>query len=380
MGECDRITEKYLNYLVAGASLFGCGGGGDPYLGLLSARHAIRKYNNCEIISLQDLDDRARVCCVSLMGSPDVGVEKLFDLDDIVFVFQKMQQHLRCKFDAILPLEIGGINSMIPVSIASYQSIPVVDADCMGRAFPKLIQTTLSAQGVNPCPIVIGNEKREYYIIENVDIQAAEIQARSLTRKMGLTSYVISYPVLGEVIKEIAVADTLTVALEIGQVIVEASEYSHPIHALINKINSSSYEGKAYELGRGSIIDLIRSNRSGYCQGRCVIKTAIDDGNIAVHFQNENIMATAGDRLLAIVPDLIMIVDRATARPIPTERLQYGQSVVVIGVTAPAVLTHAGALRMMGPEGFGISSHYYPIPYLFDMVHTIDCKMRDHYV
>ena len=45
--------------------------------------------------------------------------------------------------------------------------------------------------------------------------------------------------------------------------------------------------------------------------------------------------ATSGGEMLAVVPDLICIVDQDTAEPITTEIVRYGLRVVVLGIPAP---------------------------------------------
>ena len=65
--------------------------------------------------------------------------------------------------------------------------------------------------------------------------------------------------------------------------------------------------------------------------------------------------------LKAIVPDLVCIVDRETAQPIPTEKLRYGQRVAVIGCSASDLLRTPESLACMGPAAFGEIAEYVEI-------------------
>ena len=56
-----------------------------------------------------------------------------------------------------MPIEIGGINSTIPLVVGALLNIPVVDADGMGRAFPELQMETFGVYGVSGTPMVISN-------------------------------------------------------------------------------------------------------------------------------------------------------------------------------------------------------------------------------
>jgi len=58
---------------------------------------------------------------------------------------------------------------------------------------------------------------------------------------------------------------------------------------------------------------------------------------LTIDFQNENLIARqqgsdGGERILAVVPDLICIVDSETAAPVTTEVLRYGLRVTVLGI------------------------------------------------
>ena len=82
---------------------------------------------------------------------------------------------------------------------------------------------------------------------------------------------------------------------------------------------------------------------------------------IDIQFQNEHLLAREGDRVLAIVPDLIAILDAATAEPITTEGLKYGQRVTVLGISAAPIMRSPEALAVFGPQAFGLDAPFTPI-------------------
>ncbi len=43
---------------------------------------------------------------------------------------------------AFMPIEAGGVNSMLPIAAAARLNMPMVDVDGMGRAFPELQMVT----------------------------------------------------------------------------------------------------------------------------------------------------------------------------------------------------------------------------------------------
>jgi DUF917 family protein len=72
-------------------------------------------------------------------------------------------------------------------------------------------------------------------------------------------------------------------------------------------------------------------------------------------------VAREGDRVLTIVPDLIAILDAATAEPITTEALKYGQRVAVLGISAAPIMRTPEALAVFGPQAFGLADPFVPL-------------------
>ena len=42
------------------------------------------------------------------------------------------------KVTHVMPVEIGGMNSLAPMYTAAQLGLPLVDVDCMGRAYPEV--------------------------------------------------------------------------------------------------------------------------------------------------------------------------------------------------------------------------------------------------
>jgi DUF917 family protein len=78
------------------------------------------------------------------------------------------------------------------------------------------------------------------------------------------------------------------------------------------------------------------------------------DEFLKIDFQNENLIArTSSGGILAVVPDLICLVDIDTGAPLTTEVLRYGLRAAVIGIPAPPQLRRDRALATVGPAAFG---------------------------
>ena len=84
-----------------------------------------------------DLADDDRVALVAGIGAPLVGLERLSDPRFAAKPLRTMEKHLGARFRAVMSGEIGGANGLRSLMVAGVTGLPVVDADSMGRAFPR---------------------------------------------------------------------------------------------------------------------------------------------------------------------------------------------------------------------------------------------------
>ena len=356
---CLLLGTRDLEDLADGAAFLGSGGGGDPYIGRLMAMHAIEQFGIPAIIEPEDLDDDAMILPVAMLGAPTVLVEKAASGEDIDLAITRLSEFLGKKPDGICSAEIGGLNSVIPIIAAARNNLPLVNCDGMGRAFPELQMTTFSAFGVSATPAVVVNEHLETAIVETQDPKRAEGIIRSIAIQMGLTVMMSCYPMTGKQVKNFSVKGTLRIALELGRSIREGRAKGDPISALMNFLRSTEYYKHCKVLFDGKVTDLHRQTTKGFAIGRCDLDDIDGSGDqMQVIFQNENLVARRNGKTVAIVPDLICMVDRETGQPITVEHLRYGQRIKIIGVSAAPILRTPEALKVVGPREFGIDEEF----------------------
>ena len=132
---------------------------------------------------------------------------------------------------------------------------------------------------------------------------------------------------------------------------------------LANPVDAVLSVAGGERLFRGKIVDVERRLVGGFARGVLEIEGsgAASGRSLRVDFQNENLIARTSDgEILAVVPDLICLVDEDTAEPITTEILRYGLRVTVLGIPAPEMLKTPAALEFVGPKAFG----YEDVPYV----------------
>ena len=352
-----EANEDNLESIAVGAGILGTGGGGNPYIGQLRARQAIRERGPVTVLDAEELPEDSQVICVGGIGAPTVGIEKVRDLQSL-YALQAIEEFTGKKATALISNEIGGSNSVEPLIPAAMTGLPVVDADGMGRAFPEFQMKTFFVYGVPWCPMAIADEKGNTVIIpETISPAWAERLARAITVQMGCVACYAIAPMTAEQVRRTAVLNTLSLARNLGDAVKEARLQSEDCLSAILSI----CPGKI--LFTGKIADVDRRTTAGFARGRLSVEGLGDNNGerLAIEFQNENLIARRDGQVICTVPDLICVVDSETGEPVTTELLRYGLRVTVLGFPAPSLWTTPEGLAVAGPRVFGYDTDYLPI-------------------
>jgi DUF917 family protein len=358
----DRVA---LDDLARGAAFLGSGGGGDPYYGQLLAHAEIERRGPFKVIAADMLADDALVAPCGWVGAPTVSLEKLPNGAEAVAGLRRLEAIFGRPIDALMPIEIGGSNGLAPLLAASQLGVPVLDADGMGRAFPESQMAILNIDGLSSCPSVVTSSNGDLAVLETSDNLAHERLARALSIALGGIAHMVEYPLSGAQAKRHAILGSFSAAIAIGRAVREAREAGadlfEALYAALRATGLYSFAGALFD---GKIVDLERETRGGFSVGRIVVEAFGSERQMTVTFQNENLLATEGQTVRAMVPDLITVMDLETADSITTERLKYGQRVRVVGAAAPAALRTPHALTFVGPRAFGMDMDYRPVEQL----------------
>ena len=349
-----HISEDDLESIAIGAGILGTGGGGNPYIGMLRAKQMIRKNGPVKVLSPDELDENDSIVCVGGIGAPTVGIEKIRDKQSY-YALKAIEDFTGKKATAIISNEIGGSNSLEPIIPASLASLPVVDADGMGRAFPEVQMKTYFVYGVPSYPMAVCDEKGNTALItEALDAKWVERMARSVTIQMGGVACYALAPMTAQQVQTTAVLDSLSLVKRLGNAVRNArTNHEDPIKALLNV-----HPGKV--LFQGKIVDLDRQTTAGFARGQVVIEgmDQFESDKLTIEFQNENLIARLNSEIICIVPDLICIVDSERGEPITTELLRYGFRVTVLGFPGPELWKTPEGLSTAGPSAFGYDVEY----------------------
>jgi len=350
-----RLLEPAaLHALARGCGVLGAGGGGETYLTLLQALQASEDYGPVSLVDVDELPDDALIMPCGGIGATTVSIEKFENGDE----GDRLRDHLQFltgrPVAALMAGEIGGGNGMLPITWAARLGLPLVDADGMGRAFPEVPQVTMQLAGISPMPAVMTDERGNLVVFQAISGDWMERLERAAAVEFGGAASSTEFSLTAAQARTATIRNSVSLAIRIGEAISQARH--SPVAALIAELG-------AFRLVSGKVSDVERHTTSGFVRGSVVIEGLGEDAGrlIRLELQNENLVALERGRVLASVPDLISVLDIETADAIGTERIRYGQRVVVIAFGCAPVWRTEGGLALTGPRAFGYDFDYLPV-------------------
>lgn len=353
-----KIGISEIENIALGASLLGAGGGGDPYIGKLVAIGAVKECGPVTLLDPEEVPDDALIIPIAMMGAPTILGEKAVGAGEYKALYDIVSGFFGKPIYAFMPIEAGGVNSMLPIAAAARLGLPLVDVDGMGRAFPELQMVTFTIGQGQASPMALVDEKGNSCIFRTVTNKWTEELARAVTMTCGGSVSVSLYPMEGSFMKKYGVKGIITRSERLGTAIRRVKESGD-----VSPEEKFLEITEGYRIFKGKISDVLREVRGAFNFGKVVLKGIGEDkGKTAsVDFQNENLSASVDGEILATVPDLICLVDAETFTPIPTDALKYGKRVLVVGLKCFPLWRTPEGLALVGPRYFGIDTDYIPL-------------------
>ena len=343
-----RLDGDALDRYARGCAILGAGGGGDVDAPLLQAKSAVAEHGPVEVVDLDEFPDEGLILPIAGWGAPTVGIEKLGSGREGETLRSAVERWFGEPIVAIMAGEIGGGNGVQPVAWAARMSLPLVDADGMGRAFPEGPQVAMHVAGLSPAPVFLTDEHGNVVTLDPVDGDWYERLARAVTIAFGGSAIGADFVMTAQVARSATIRGTVSLALDLGTAVSK--------HGIEGLLRSSA----GVRIIDGKITDVERRTTEGFARGHALVTGVGSDAgtDVRIHIQNEYLLATVDERAIAMVPDLIVVLDAAIGDAVPTELLRYGQRVVVVGIpSAPVWRTEAG-LAVAGPAAFGFPHRY----------------------
>ena len=245
-----KIGIPEIEDIALGAALLGAGGGGDPYVGKLVAIGAVQECGPITLLDPDEVPDDALVVPIAMMGAPTVLCEKAIGGEEYRALYETVSAFYGKPIYAFMPIEAGGVNSMLPIAAAARLGLPLVDCDGMGRAFPELQMVTFTIGGGSATPMALVDEKGNSCIFRTVTNKWTEELARAVTMACGGSVSVSLYAMDGHFMKQYGVHGIVTRSQRLGEAIRTVKTAADPEAFFLE------FTG-GYKLFKGKIADVL---------------------------------------------------------------------------------------------------------------------------
>lgn len=329
-----QIREQDLPALERGCVLLGSGGGG-PTVTVMRLLRARLRRGPVEIMAAAELPPDALLVPVGLAGATGMLEEKPPTGREMEAAVAAVARWSGSRVDAIMSIEAGGSNGIAVLTC----ELPAVDADLMGRAFPRLGQASTSRKGVQAGPYALVDSAGRTTVMDGYDPEAGEKLMHGAVQAAGGWAAFAHWPIRVADLPELAVVGGLARALELGRTMLALPDRAPRAPALGGK-----------SLGAGRVVEVIRQPG-----GRGVVSVLGDGGPVLrVEMENEFQAVFADGIPVATTPDVICLLEARTGRPLGCDEVVRGPRVEVLQLPCPAFWRRADKLAQVSPAAFGI--------------------------
>jgi len=351
-----KLDRFGVRCLVLGATILGVGGGGSPQRGLKVLLEDLDKGLRLEIIDVNEAGEGIVVTPYFVGAVPKPGGRrKEIPVEYMLKAVKALSR--RCgTVRYVIPTEIGGGNTAIAIHLGALLGLQTIDADHVGRSVPELIHSSFYLHGVPLTPSSLVDPYGDVVAIEEyASIEHYENIVRSIVTATG-RAFVIDTPVTPDIVRKVAVLNSISKAYELGLKVIEAREKGRSVPDVIAEYLNG------YVIMEGKIARYNLREEGGSLKGWYEIKgEGLFKGKILrIDVKNENIAAWLNGEAVTLPPDLIIVV-KENGEALVNNEIAVGLRVSVVAAPAPPVWRTAKGLEILGPKHFGYNVDYEPV-------------------
>lgn len=333
-----KLSEKDIEAIILGGGFFGGGGGGEVAEGLKMTQ-LVLNLGDLYIASIDEVPEKCYIATASLVGAPSMrGYVKPYHMIRSTQLFINSLGEELC---GLISSEVGGLTVTNGWVQAALLGIPVIDAPADGRAHPTGVMGSMGLHKLRDyvsLQAAVGGSKESGTYVELVvrgSLQAVDRIVREASVRAGGMVAVTRNPVTREYVKQNAAVGALTLALKVGQIMVERR--GDPIE--MSEAVAKFLGGRVVDVG---IVEDVRlESRGGYDIGDIVIRGKSNTYRIV--FWNEYMMLENRSRnTLALFPDLITTINAKTGTPVTSAEVRKGDELVIVAVPRDRILLGSG--------------------------------------
>jgi DUF917 family protein len=345
------LQPDEVDRLALGVVMLGSGGGGgeqETHAFAAMLRHEMRQSGPVTILEPGEADPDGYGARVGLLGAPTVMIEKLPSGLEAEEALKALQAHDSTAVTAVIGWEIGGCNGLLPLLLAARLGLPYVDVDGMGRAFPRIDQTTYDAAGLPTTPLAITEPSGNRAVLDSTGIEKL---ARTVMVDFGGWAMMVAKPLKLSDAVAAGITGSLARALELGEIWSRHSD----------SVGERAKASGGFLVARGKVVEVWRESVGDFPRGTVALRRLdADDAYVRLEMQGEYLVALADGEALVTTPDLLCCLDAETGHPLSAERLGFGAIVDVVALPAPAQWLPAEMLGRVDPRAFGYDLDHVP--------------------
>jgi len=311
---------------VDGAAIFSAGGGGNPEVGCRIVDRLVSEGYTVKLVAPSEIPDHVKIVNFACVGATTM-IE--YDSEAAVKTVKALEEYADFSAYAAIPVELGGINTLAAVDVASRCNIPVVDADGAGRSVPEVHLKVYTIDDIPLTPMIVADLHAKNIVIakETVNSRAAERIARVLASEWSHTAYTARRILTGAQLKTSPIQLSLSKSMHIGKVLRKSAD---PIKVVLR-------ETGGFKLFEGVVNFAERKTKAGFTFVDVKLRGKNEYAGIMFEFKakNEILAAHRDGNLAAIAPDIITSVHPETGKCITAEKIMQGDRIVVLGLPAP---------------------------------------------
>ena len=366
-----------INDFVTGLAFLGTGGGAGKIEDALEmVEPVIKRGKGITLVSPDELPDDAWTCAIASWGGRDpdtppspaelaqygLVTEKYTLAERMVEAAKELAAFRGVKLGAVVSMELGASATMGTLLTGMALGIPAVDSDYVGRAIPEAGQSKMDLAGFPPMPMGMVDRWGNITIVKSAvsalmgDRLARQISVAGYGRGVGGASYLAQI----RDAKKGLVRGSLLKAVEVGRALREGIGTAEPLRPLIRLTG-----GKI--LFSGEALGTDWDNDEAYVFRKFTYRlrgTGAYAGHACrVWVKNEHHVVWRDETVVGTSPDILMLTDSETNRPLSTRGdVTPGRKVTVFGMKALDPIWHTPAgLALLGPRHFGFDFDYVPL-------------------
>ncbi|UCE44090.1 MAG: DUF917 domain-containing protein [Candidatus Bathyarchaeota archaeon] len=321
-----KLSRQDLIDLVDGAAIFSAGGGGDPEAGYKIADDLVEEGYDVNLLDPAMVPDDAVVINFACVGATSTIT---YDSEAAVKTFQTLEEYAGREAYSIIPVELGGFNTLAAIDVAARCGIPIVDADGAGRAVPEVHLKVYTIDDIPLAPMAIADIHGENIIVvkEARDSKSAERIARVLATEWDQSAYTARRILTGTQVKTSPILHTLSKSIRIGMLL---RKNANPTEMVLKEANG-------FRLFEGVVEKIERRTTAGFTWTRVRLRGRDEgrDVRFELKAKNEILVAYINGKLAAMAPDIITAVHPETGRCVTAEKIRKAQRLIVLGFLAP---------------------------------------------